>query len=66
VWWNIEVFIESGPTRIGSGLNSRDGGNSGSGSGKGSSYNIIHWLNEFAEPISYDTVCTFSVAHIIW
>ena len=20
---------------------------------------IIHWLNEFAEPISYDTVCTF-------
>jgi len=20
---------------------------------------IIHWLNEFGEPISYDTVCTF-------
>jgi len=35
VWWNVKVFIGSGPTRIGSGLN---GGDGGSGLGKGSPY----------------------------
>ena len=54
MWWNIEVFVESGPTRTGSGLSSGDGGSrsgptrigsepssgdGGSGSGKGSPYN---------------------------
>jgi len=32
VWWNIEVFVRSGPTGI--------GGGSGSGSGKGSPYSM--------------------------
>ena len=35
----IEVFVESGPTRIGSGPSSGDGGSGGNGSGKGSPYN---------------------------
>ena len=38
--WNIEVFGESGPTRIGSGPNCGDGGGGGNGSGKGSPYSL--------------------------
>jgi len=46
VWWDVEVFVESGPTGTGSGLNSGDGGggsgpkhrDGGGGSGKGSPY----------------------------
>ena len=37
MWRNIEVFIGSGPTRIGSEPSSGDGG---SGSGKGSPYTL--------------------------
>jgi len=41
VWWNVEVFVESGLTGIGSGPNSGDSGNGGSGSGKGSPYSKL-------------------------
>ena len=55
VWGNVEVLVESGSTRIGSGSDtigsgpiSKDGGGGGSGSGKGSPYRFkgISWVKE--------------------
>jgi len=55
MWWNVEVFVRSGPTRIGSGPNGGGSGDRGDGSGRGSPYNSP-WSSRFfsADPSSHD------------